>query len=239
MNLNLTPKTIFKKLSLFVVFMTLANLIGITIQLFPGHGRFYYLISLFDFNGEYNIPALYSSLTLIFSALLLAIIAMKHKKIGSSYIPWLGLAIIFVFLSVDEMTSLHEQLTGPVQQSLNTSGLFYYAWVIPYTVALGIFVTLYFRFLMRLPKRTRSLFIVSGVIFIFGAIGFELLGGLQDSLHGSTNLLYRLLFTCEEFLEMFGIVVFIYALFDYMITEFGFLKVIIDRSKTERSLKRI
>ena len=45
-----------------------------------------------------------------------------------------------------------------------------------------------------------------------GAIGFELIGGLQADVHGSKNLTYALITTTEELLEMLGIALFIYAL---------------------------
>ena len=53
-----------------------------------------------------------------------------------------------------------------------------------------------------------------------GALGFELLGGRHNDLYGSNNLTYSILYTCEEFLEMLGIVIFIYALFVYLAKQY-------------------
>lgn len=231
MNFTLNPKNVFKILSLFVVFLLIANLIGIGIRSVPGHGSVEKLIQIFDFNTEQNLPTLYSSLSLMFSAFLLLLIAIQHKSVDSPYLHWLGLAIIFAFLSIDETASLHEKLGDPVREYLNTSGLLFYAWVIPYMLALGMIILIYAKFLTRLPKRTMSLFIISGVIFVAGAIGCELLSGLQFELHGTNNALYRLIYTCEEFFEMFSIVIFIYALFDYMTSKFGSVKFTIEGQK--------
>ena len=206
-------------------------MIGIGIRLVPGHGSVEKLIQMFDFDTEQNIPTLYSSLNLIFSAFLLLLITIQHKSIGSPYLHWLGLAMIFVFLSVDETASLHEKLGIPVREYLSTSGLLFYAWVIPYMFALGILILVYFKFLMRLPKRTMFLFVISGFMFVAGAIGLESLSGLQAESQGINKALYRLTYTCEEFLEMFSIVVFIYALFDYMTSKFGALKFTIEDHK--------
>lgn len=71
------------------------------------------------------------------------------------------------------------------------------------------------------------LFILSGVIFVSGAIGFELLGGWQDDMHGRNNLLFCVLYTCEELFEMFGVVIFIYTLLSYITSEFGSLAITI------------
>ena len=221
MNFNLSPKIIFKALSLFTLFLLLINLIGVVAQSLPGHGAFYGLIRVFDFNTESNLPTLYSSINLMLSALLLLCIAIKHRDARSPWIPWVGLAAIFSFLSVDETASFHEQLAQPVQDFFNISGVLYYVWVIPYLVFLGLFTLLYARFFLRLPKKTLGLFIVSGVVFLAGAVGFEFIGNTVVQVVSDTSLLYRLFYSGEEFLEMFGVVVFIYALFDYMVRQFG------------------
>ena len=228
MNIDLTPRTILRNLSLFVIFLLFANITGLFAKQYFGNDYVYSLIRLFDFDAEHKIPTLYSSFALIVCSLLLCLIAIKHKQVGSSYIYWMGLAVLFVFLSVDETASIHEGLTVPVRESLNTStsGPFHSAWVIPYGIAPIVFAALYFRFLMRLPKRIKFLLIVSGVIFVSGAIGFEMLGGWQVELYGRSTL-YYLTSTCEELLEMCGVVVFIYTLLSYITNEFNFLTVTI------------
>ncbi len=71
-------------------------------KLYMGFDSVRGLIPLFDFRTEMNIPTLYSSFALIICSILLWFISIKHYKAGSSHIPWFGLAILFVFLSVDE-----------------------------------------------------------------------------------------------------------------------------------------
>lgn len=126
---------------------------------------------------------------------------------------------------MDEIASIHERWSTPFRIALNTSGFLYHAWVIPYGIILVVFTLIYFRFLMRLTKSIRKLFVVSGTTYVIGALGFELLGGWQNDLFGSNNLTYSILYTCEEFLEMLGIVIFIYALLVYITKQFKTLKV--------------
>ena len=64
------------------------------------------------------------------------------------------------------------------------------------------------------------LFIASGMIYVIGAMGLEILGGIQDVLHGSNTLVYLLLCTIEEILEMLGIAIFIYTLLSYIREQF-------------------
>ena len=197
-----------------------ANILGIVSRFYFDLDDIFGLIPLFDFDSEYNIPTLYSSFALIFCSILLAFIASTQKKQNSSYYPWIGLSIIFLYLSVDEIASIHERLGALLRESLSTSGLLYDTWVIPYGVLLAVFVIAYFRFLMSLAKRIRNLFVISGTTFVIGAIGFELLSGGQNDLSGTKNLALSFFYTCEEFLEMLGIVIFIYALLMYLAKQF-------------------
>ena len=63
---------------------------------------------------------------------------------------WTRLALVFVYLSLDEALSFHERLNRPVRDLLDTSGALYYAWVIPYALfALGLLFILVTLFLPR------------------------------------------------------------------------------------------
>jgi len=225
MKFEINPKSVLISILIFIIFLLIANLAGVVSTYYFKHDSVYGLVPLFNFTLENNIPTLYSSVALIMSSFLLAVIAIGHIRQNEPYIAWFGLSIIFLFLSVDETASIHEKLIDPVRDSLDLSGLLYYSWVIPYDIALIALVVLYTRFLLRLGKNIRILFIVSGAIFITGAIGLELLGGLQHDLHGVYNIKYQLISTCEELFEMLGVMIFIYALLSYIEQKFGKLTI--------------
>lgn len=178
------------------------------------------IIRLFNVDKEMNIPTLYSSCAMIVASLLLGLIAHIHAKKHDAYLAWAGLSAIFLFLALDEMTELHEMLVGPVRNSLNTSGILYFAWVIPYAALLLIFTLTYFRFLFRLPTKTRNLLILSGITYVTGALGFELIGGEVSQLYGINSLNYAVSYTIEETLEMFGIAFLIYTASSYIAEQF-------------------
>ncbi len=83
------------------------------------------------------------------------------------------------------------------------------AWVIPYGFALIIFLFFIFGPLMRLPAKTRNGFVLAGILFVTGALGFEMIDAgvknpavipwMTESLASSIYIL------CEESLEMLGI----------------------------------
>lgn len=203
---------------------------GIVSEFYFDHDYIHGLIPLFRFSNEANVPTLYSSFALLFSSILLTIIAIAHRKNGSAYLWWLGLAMIFLFLSIDEIASIHELLGKPVRESLGTSGLLFYAWLIPYGIALIVFVVTYSKFLIRLPTNIAALFVVSGAIFVSGAIGLEMLGGRWFEMYGKHNITYSILYTCEETLEMLGIALFIYALLTYIVGQFESLSITVNES---------
>lgn len=225
MSFKLFPSEILKINLYLILFLLLANILGIISKYYFDHDNVYRLVPLFDFNTERNIPTLYSSIALIFSSILLLFITVIRKNLKSSYIMWFGLSLIFLFLSIDEISVIHERLGKPTREAFETSGFFYYAWIIPYGVGLIGFIVAYSKFLFDLPKRTRILFLVSGFTFISGAIGFEMLGGRQDELYGSGNILYCFYYTCEEFLEMTGIAIFTYSLLSYIVTQFNSINI--------------
>ena len=100
MGIKLLPKEIFKKNLYLILFLLLANILGLISKYYFDHGTVYGLIALFDFNTEKNIPTLYSSIALIIASILLWSIALTHKNLKSSYIMWVGLSLIFfVFIN--------------------------------------------------------------------------------------------------------------------------------------------
>ena len=217
-NFTFKPQIIFKYLIVVISCLVTLNLIGIFYQYVLNGERASDIIQLFTLNAEANIPSIYSSYALIFCCFLLAIIAKsKHQTKNRYRTHWKFLALLFLYLALDEGASIHEVSIGKTRTILNTDGFFYYAWVIPAIILFSLFALVYLKFVLSLPKKTRSLFVLSAVMFISGAIGVEMICGQIVTLQGSDdNLTYALMATAEETLEMFAIAIFAYALLDYL-----------------------
>ncbi len=226
MKLSFSPQDFLKKNFQWILFLLIAHIISTwAIENYQLYKDFT-LAPLFYFDKEKNIPSLYSSLLLLSAGLLNYFIASVYQARKLPYRAWLGLAVIMCFLGIDEFATLHEELTPLVRMSLGTSGIFYYAWVIPYGIGVLIFGITYLRFLYHLPPRTRKLFILAGSLYVFGALGFELAGGLYDEIYpGHSGFLHALLITCEEIFEMVGMTTFVYALLDYIVNHFSFVEI--------------
>jgi len=223
------PKKIFKLNIYLILLLILASTLGILMKYYFDYAPKTIasgLINLFDVDKEQNIPTLYSSIALLVASILLALIANTHRKIQESYIPWFILSLTMLFLAIDETASIHERFSGITQSTLNTTGYFYVAWIIPVGISVIIFGISYIKFLFRLPKETMVLFLISGFIFVLGAIGFEMFEGEYVYLHGEhLSLLFSFYTTVEEFLEMLGIAIFNYALLSYIVNKFEALKI--------------
>ncbi|HEY3327316.1 MAG TPA: hypothetical protein VGK14_09105 [Novimethylophilus sp.] len=73
--------------------------------------------------------------------------------------------------------------------------------------------------MLEMQPRPHRLLIFSFIAYVTGALGFEMLGGWYFQLHGAQkDLLYGLMSTGEESLEMIGMTAFAYTLLIYIET---------------------
>ncbi|MEW6030134.1 MAG: hypothetical protein ACOYZ8_05255 [Chloroflexota bacterium] len=213
MSIIFDPKKVVRILGMIIICLIVANIVGIVSKYYFDSHR----IALFDLDREGNIPTLYAAVTTLLCAGLLAVIAVARKRQEKrDYLYWGGLAIIFLFLAVDDGAAIHENIIRPLRNALNTSGFLYFAWVIPYGIFVAAMGAIYLRFLFSLPVGIRNLIIFAGTLYVGGALGFELIGGNWTELYGQENAAYALITTCEQSLQMAGILVFIYALMAYI-----------------------
>ncbi len=203
-------------LACVVCALSLAHLLSQGMKYFLHHDTQFGLEPLFYLENEGNIPSWFSSSILLLSGILLGIIGQFRRTQEALHAShWLGLAGLFVLLSLDESVSFHE-MTKTFFQPLHLTGFFRYSWVIFGMVFSGIVGVIYIPFLRQLQPEYRKMFLVAGSIYIAGAIGVEMFGGRWHSLYGKENMGYALHVWVEETLEMTGIVLFIYALSRYI-----------------------
>lgn len=239
MNISINPKLVLKFFLIIIAILITANSMGLIVKANFEPRTGFFLIEWFDVNIEGNFPTIYSSLAIMLASALLFFITIVNKEQSRPYLYWLGLAVIFLFLSVDEIASLHETLLSPVRKTLNTSVFFYYAWIIPYSIGLVVFLSVYIKFLFSLEKRIRWLFIISGLTFVMSAVGFGAISGKFVDLYGWKNFVFGVLYTIEETLEMVGIALFIYTLLTYIADKFEYLIISFKRLENYFILKMI
>ena len=179
---------------------------------FYGFGKFY-------FDLEESVPTFFSSLLLLFAAILLAYIAaLKTSDKDRFSMHWTILSLIFTVLSVDEIAGFHEIIIDPINLLIHATGYIKFSWVIPAFIFM-IFLSLsYFKFIDSLPGKYKKGFILSCFIYLTGTIGFEMISAklfINDAA-SAKDLLYNLVITIEESCEMTGIILFISVLLSYI-----------------------
>lgn len=182
-----------------------------------GHDQVFGLVPLLYVDYEANLPTWYSSIALLAASFVLCLIALSKRFQSDQYtFHWFFLSGLFFLLSVDEVATIHECAIEPMRKLIDARGVLHYAWVIPgglFVLAVG---GLMLRFLISLPARTRNLFVIAGAVFVGGAIGVEMISAYHAFSHGEKNLLYALIITFEEAMEMLGVIIFIHASLEYL-----------------------
>ncbi|MBN1264149.1 MAG: hypothetical protein JXA25_01555 [Anaerolineales bacterium] len=188
------------------------------------HTNMFGLLPYFDVDQERNIPTFYAVALLLFAALLLSLITALEKK-QKAYRSWMWgvLAAGFLLLAMDELVSIHEKLIAPMRNFLGMEklGIFYYGWIVPGLIIILAAGFFFLRFWLRLPKKTRNRFAIAAVVYVGGAIFMEMVGGSYAEKNGNENLIFNMLATVEESLELAGVILFIHTLFGYIADTYG------------------
>jgi len=202
-------------LSIFALILILIHIIILIIYFKINDPKVFDFVRMFDLDMERNIPTLFSSFLFAISSFLLYLLSKMENE---NYKYWIGLSIIFLFLSFDESAKIHEQIGDYTEHFVDATNYLYYPWFISYSIGIFIIFLFYFKFFFKMGKKTFLSFILSAMIFITGAIGFDILGANEAFVNSEETILYCLYYTIEESLEMFGLIYFI-SILSNLITE--------------------
>lgn len=173
--------------------------------------------AVLDSGPESTIPTWFSTMLLLSNAVAAGLVgkAVGSKTGDGRY--WTFLAVVLAILSIDEIARFHERTIGPLRTALGTSGLLYYAWVIPGLVIVLTFGVLMFPFWRRLPARTRIGLLVAGGMYVGGALGLEMVSGLVRTRYG-IGVATGVASLVEEAFEMLGATALLWVLLDQLRT---------------------
>jgi hypothetical protein len=177
------------------------------------HVRGSQLVKLFCLGYEQNVPTWYVSALLLLCALLLGVIAITKRQNQERYVAhWWILGAAFLHISVDETAKIHEIASS----WFDLGGFLYYGWVIPGGIIVTTMGLCYLPFLAHLPRKTRLRFTISGLIYVGGALGVEMIGASWAEHSGSDTIMFGMLALLEEALEILGVTCFLIALIQYI-----------------------
>ncbi len=225
--LNFSSGKFVRLLSALTFLLIVLHVVSLALVSYDANPVSDVLVEKFSLEGEGNFPAFFSSFLLLFAAVLFGIVgsATRSKK-EVSWGYWVGLALIFLFLSLDEATQIHEKLdTDLIWGTFNTTGLIAWPWVIMYgalTLTVGV---VYLRFWLGLPGRFRFAFALAAVVYVGSALGFEMLEALEYTSNGGATAKFVVLTSLEEIFEMTAILYLIATLFRYIHAHFPTLHI--------------
>ncbi len=185
------------------------------------------LVRFFHFDREGNLPTWFSSTQfLVLGALFAALYFLeRHKRIGKI---WLICMAAAVFLSLDEAAAFHELLGtyfgiwsrgAPEGTWLNNLQYFpSYYWMLIYLPIVLPLSILILRVLYKELGHEFGKVLTGGFIFILGAVVLDFLEGRYGMdnhkgilIHGNSGTALIDTALIEEFMEMFGVSLIIYA----------------------------
>ncbi len=223
--IELHRRWITTALAVMIVLLTIAHLIFQSVRYHLGIESFYGLVQLFDMGEEANLPTYFSSMQLLLASLLLFVVGMLRRQARDHYAPhWLWLSLIFLLLSMDEMSEIHEMTIRPIRDLAPglVTGVFYWAWVIPAMALVVVVSASYARFVFRyLPPYLRRATLLGAAVFVGGAVGVEMPEAAFVEINGMDNYTYALFVAVEEAMEMVGILIFLAGVLRYMERELG------------------
>lgn len=192
--------------------------------------------SLFNVTFEGNVPTWYTVVLLLVASLLSFLIVgyvLQNKM--KWRIHWIGLTVLFLYLSLDEAAAIHEIFTTPIREALEATGYLYFSWILVGIPVAIVIAVLFLPFVWNLPKRTKIAFFLAGMVYLVGAIVVESFGAkLWYETDGIVTPTYTAVGGVEEFLEMFGVILAIYGLLDYLHSQVGSISIRFGETKKRR-----
>ncbi|CAN5901205.1 hypothetical protein BH23ACT5_BH23ACT5_12250 [soil metagenome] len=163
---------------------------------------------LSNVDTENTFPTWLSAVALLVPAVLFWLVARHEARERGRHVRhWMGLAVIFLVLSVDEVASFHEAFASPVRGALDLDGVFFYGWVVPALALVVVIAVVYLRMVIDLAPTIRWRVVAAAVMFVGGAVGLEMVSGLFGGETSRTG--YFIAATIEETLEIGSIILLI------------------------------
>ena len=219
-----TGSPVVGKLAAFLAWTGAALLIvGAVIDafspVFEGGGRisaaFFLVRDMTYASREDSVWTWYSVLLLAAVACAFMLHALIRRASGRSCFPYFLFAAAALFMSIDESTLFHEKF-AIAARLMGLSLPFTFNWLIigvPFAIIAGAVLLLIAR---RIDPLLRRRLIVAGAVFLIGAVGFEMVGGIIVSVSDNltapgTRLLYQFVAMIEEGLEATGSLIALWA----------------------------
>ncbi len=189
----------------------------IAVRLFDWHPE-RVIVQWVNLDRERNLPTTFQALLFFGNALAMAGIAMVQRLRGIHWWRhWLGLSAMTALLGWDEIIELHERFIDPLRSAFGFSGVLFFSWVVPAALLALIVALVYLRFLLALERWLQARILIAAGLLLGGAIGMEAVGGwYYERIDQSTDMVYVMLTTIEESLEMAALILLLATLLTHL-----------------------
>jgi len=176
----------------------------------------------FFINNEGNIATFWNTMLLLLTSVLAFVLASAKFSQGNKYrYEWLLLGLVFLYLSLDESSVIHEKFSVLLKNLPDINGWAHYKWLYAGGAAVLVLTFLFIRFYLHLDLRNKILFPLSMALYLFGAFGGELLSGHYAQANGTKNIPYTLMTHGEELGEHIGLILMIFTLLTYLLANYA------------------
>lgn len=170
---------------------------------------------VFALDAEGTVPAWFQgSLLLLGAGLFWLASGAKRPGVAPHPLAWRAMAAIFVLLSCDEVSSVHETF-GFWLAARIPGHVGVYAWLlggVPFVAAVALAMR---RFVRDLPAATRNGLVIAAGLYLAGAVGVEVIEAFIDAgAYGTFT--FAIVTTIEESLEMAGLVTLVGVLLGHL-----------------------
>ena len=223
---TLTRKFILGAAAAILVLLNLGNAIALVFLYRFGADFGLGVVPLFGFDREANFPTLFNGGLLALAAVLALAIGRAVGAAGGAFRrSWLGLGVILGFLALDELCGIHDALDILIDGWVDLSGPINWPWVVPYALLAVVVGVIYLRFFLSLPRETQIGFAIAAALYVFGAIGMEMIAANHFESVGAEDMTYGIFFTIEENLEILACLLAVDSLMQFARKRFSGLEI--------------
>jgi hypothetical protein len=172
----------------------------------------------FTFDSEQNVSSWLSSALLMIGALLTLWIARIDDERRRF---WTIQSLVLMLCSIDESVSFHEALISMFIGLREYGALLYYPWIPVGAVFCAVYGLYALATLAQIGRAHAIRFIVSGVVFLTGALVMEAVSGVIASRVGEQAVAYAVSASIEDSLEIFGTILYLDAALAYLLDVSG------------------
>lgn len=208
-------------LGLSNIILTVLSIAGQLLKYSTNYEEAFGLIPLFYMGKAISIPTIFTVLVVFIITIILLIITIAKFYWKDKFRRhWLGLTYFFFFFTLDKGSALHtyffKQFRGFMRNFYPTFPN--QKWVTTIIFIAIIVIYFYPKFIIALPNKTKILSLFSLSLYYLGFLFINRFAFDYQVIYNTKTLVYSIYITIGKMLENLGLILCIYALFNYLKT---------------------